>query len=91
MTDIEGIKPHAKSGIKEGDMIIKINEQRITSTSELIECVNTSKGKQLDIRYLRDGEELKTSIEPIKTTSDEYKLGLWVRDGAVRNRDSNIL
>ena len=39
-------------------------------------------GKVLDITYLRDGTEYNTNIEPIETSNNEYKLGLWVRDGA---------
>jgi len=90
-TEIEGKKPYMNSDISEGDMIIKIGQKQITSTTELIECVNASNGKDLEIVYLRNGEEKKTNIEPVKTTSNEYKLGLWVRDGAVRNWNSDIL
>ena len=79
------------SDITEGDMIIMINSQQITSTAELVQCVNSSGGEILEIIYIRNGEELQTNIEPVKTTSDEYKLGLWVRDGAARNWNNNLL
>ena len=72
-------------------MIIKIDEKEISSTAELIQCVNASKGETLEIVYLRNGQVLQTNIEPIKTESNEYKLGLWVRDGAARNWHNNIL
>jgi stage IV sporulation protein B len=85
MTEIEGRKPYQNSGIQEGDMIVKVNEKKIASTNELIECVNGSNGSSLEVVYIRDGEEVQTNIEPTKTTSNEYKLGLWVRDGAARN------
>ncbi len=82
MTEIEGQKPYENTGIEEGDMIVEINQQEITSTSELLSSVNSSKGKSLDIKYIRDGKEFISTIAPIKTKDDEYKLGLWVRDGA---------
>ena len=82
MTEIEGKKPYENSGIEEGDMIVEINQEEITCTSELISSVNNSNGENLNIKYLRDGEEYIATMAPIKTKDNEYKLGLWVRDGA---------
>ena len=83
MTEIEGCKPYENSGIQEGDLITYIDNKQITSTDELIECVNNSNGKIINITYVREGKEYVTSIEPMITDENEYKLGLWVRDGAV--------
>lgn len=82
MTEVKGEKPYENSGIEEGDMIVKINEKEVTCTAELIESVNESNGEDLNIKYIRDGVEHDTNIEPVKTDENEYKLGLWVRDGA---------
>lgn len=82
MTEVKGQKPYENSGIEEGDMIIKINEKEVTCTAELIESINDSNGEDLNIKYVRDGIEHTANIEPIKTNENEYKLGLWVRDGA---------
>lgn len=82
MTEIEGEKPYENTGIEEGDMIVQINEKEVTCTAELIESVNMSNGEELDIKYIRDGVEYVANVEPIKTNKNEYKLGLWVRDGA---------
>ena len=82
MTEIEGQKPYENSGIEEGDLITCINDKQITTTQELVECVNNSEGNLIYITYIRDGHEYETSIEPMVTADNEYKLGLWVRDGA---------
>lgn len=82
MTEIEGQKPYEQSGMKEGDRIILMNDKRVSSTEDLIETVNHSKGNEIKITYIRDTKEEKTSITPIKTEGNEYKLGLWVRDAA---------
>lgn len=82
MTEIEGKKPYENTGIKEGDLIIYIDSTQVTTTEELVQCVNSSNGKILEITYVRNGEEYVTNIEPVKTVENEYKLGLWVRDGA---------
>ena len=82
MSEIEGKKPYENSGIETGDKIIEIDNNQIDNTDELIECVNNSNGKELEIKYISDNEEKTTSIEPVKTSNNEYKLGLWVRDAA---------
>lgn len=82
MTEIEGKKPYENTGIEEGDMIVEINQQEVTCTAELINSVNNSKGEDIDVKYVRDGTEYTANMEPIKTKDNEYKLGLWVRDGA---------
>ena len=83
MTEIEGKKPYENTGIKEGDLIKEVDNNQVTTTDELIECVNASQGRVIEIKYLRDGVEYLSQIEPVKTKENSYKIGLWVRDGAV--------
>ena len=82
MTEIEGQKPYENTGIEQGDMIVEINQKEVTCTDELLTCVNSSNGENLSVKYIRDGEEFITTMAPIKTKENQYKLGLWVRDGA---------
>lgn len=82
MTEVEGKKPYENTGIKEGDLITTVDNVTVTTTEELIKCVNNSQGKQVKIKYIREGTEYVTDIEPVKTKEDKYKIGLWVRDGA---------
>lgn len=87
MSEIEGedsktYKPYENTGIEEGDTIIKINDNLISSTDDLIEKVNMSKGEKVEIEYIHDEETKECSITPVKTNKEEYKLGLWVRDSA---------
>lgn len=91
MSEIEGKKPYENADIQEGDLITAVDNINITSTEELIECVNNSEGNKISLKYIRDDKEYSTVIEPVRNSKDEYKIGLWVRDGAVRNRNSNIL
>lgn len=82
MSEIQGQKPYEGTGIEAGDTIVQINDEEINSTDELIECVNRSNGKSIEIKYISNEEEKITNIEPAKDTDNEYKLGLWVRDAA---------
>ena len=82
LTEVNGIKPYENTGIEEGDLIVCVNGVDVTTTEELTECVDESKGKELEITYIKDGKEHTTNMTATKTSSNEYKLGLWVRDGA---------
>ena len=87
MSEVKGIdntkyKPYENSGLQEGDTIVQIENKAITDTKELINIVNSSKGKELKIKYVRNDNTLECSIVPAKTSETEYKLGLWVRDSA---------
>lgn len=87
MSEIEGIdkkkyKPYENTGIKEGDTITQINDVSISTTEELMKTVNQAQGKAVKIQYIQSEQTKECSIEPVQTTSNEYKLGLWVRDSA---------
>lgn len=87
MSEIEGAdnkkyKPYENTGIKEGDTITEINNIPINSTEELMENVNKSQGEAVKVQYIQEEETKECSIEPVKTSNNEYKLGLWVRDSA---------
>ena len=91
MTEIEGKKPYENTGIKEGDLITYVDNLQVTTTEELVKCVNSSDGESLQITYVRNGEEYITKIKPVKTTSKEYKLRIMGKRWGSRNRNSNIL
>lgn len=76
------IKPYQNTDIKEGDTILKINENEIQDIDVLKEVVNKSEGENLKLTILRDGSILTSNIIPVKTDDKEYKLGLWVKDAA---------
>jgi stage IV sporulation protein B len=91
-------KPYETTGIEEGDTILKINEKNISSTNELISSIKDSDGNELKITYSHNDKTIDTVITPIQTETDEYKIGLWVRDTAAGvgtatfyNEDSGII
>lgn len=87
MSEIEGIdnkkyKPYENTGIVEGDTIVSINNNKIESTEELINEVNSCNGNNIEVEYVHNSKTLQCSITPVQTGYSEYKLGLWVRDSA---------
>jgi len=83
LTEIEGKRPYENTKIEEGDIIVEINNKEIESADELLECVKQSNGESLEIKLIKNGEMYQTEIKPILNSKNEYKLGLWVKDGAV--------
>ena len=81
-SDGKSNKPFEGTEIQEGDSIIAINGNIINNTDELIQTVQESQGKQLEITYTRNNQEYKSNITPIKDKEGQYKIGLWVRDSA---------
>jgi len=82
MSEIEGKKPYENSGIRQGDRIIEINENQIDSTEDLMDAVNECNGEKISVKYIREERTINTSIQPVKNSDNEYKIGLWVRDAA---------
>ena len=75
-------KPYENIDIKEGDRIIRIGNQEIKNAETLIQIVNKSEGKELEIEYIRNDKSYVCNMVPIKSLDGNYKLGLWVRDSA---------
>ncbi len=96
MTEIKGIdnkkyKPFQNSGIEEGDRIISIENENISTVNDLTKEVNNSKGKDIKIKYIHKEESKECSITPVQTGKEEYKLGLWVRDSTAGVRYGHFL
>lgn len=72
------------TNIKEGDTIVSINDKKVETIQNIKDIVQKSKGKDIKIKYVRNNNEVLTStLSPIKKEdSKEYKIGLWVKEGA---------
>ena len=53
-SDSNKYKPYEGAGIEEGDVIVEIDESIVTSTNELLEAINKSSGKDMNVKYIRD-------------------------------------
>jgi serine protease Do len=53
-----------KAGLKKGDILTRIGNKKIESTDDVTEAVHAHKpGEKVDIVYLRDGKEQKSTVE----------------------------
>ncbi|MBU8901504.1 MAG: site-2 protease family protein [Victivallales bacterium] len=76
--------PAAKGGMKDGDVIVSINDKRIKNYDEFFGMINYSNGKTLNITVSRDGENIKLApIKPVlhekamKMIKDVYLIGVF--------------
>lgn len=65
--------------LKQGDNILYIEDQKISSSQEVYNILNKLKKDIVDITFERDGKIITKSIKT-KKTNQGYKLGFWVRD-----------
>lgn len=86
---VEGIdgndyEPYANTNIEIGDTILKIDNYEIETIADLKRSVEESDGKPIIITYKKGNKIIEDDIIPIKSIDGNgYKLGLWVRDGAM--------
>lgn len=68
----------AKAGLKTGDVITKVDDSKISSTSDLSVAVSSHKaGDTVTITYIRDGNEATTqaTLGSANDSTDEYAEG----------------
>ncbi len=77
------VSPARDAGIKEGDIIISINQIPIGNSQEVADAVSMSMGKRLKVEIKRDCKPLTVNLIPVKSVeTDEYKTGLFIKDSA---------
>lgn len=61
--EVVSSSPAAKAGIKKGDILVKINNEKITSVAKLrYELYKHAPGDKIDITYNRNGKEYKAEV-----------------------------
>ncbi len=76
----ENNSPADLADIKVNDLIIKVNQEEITSNELLKSYIENSSGKPLDLQIIRNGMEISKTIIPQKDENNNYVAGMWIRD-----------
>lgn len=75
--------PAMNAGITINDVVVELDGKRIYNSAKLAEIASRSEGRELTLKYLRDGAVAETVIKPQKDlTTNQYRLGLWSRDAS---------
>ncbi len=72
-------KPWSEAGIKEGDKIVSLNDEKVTDIKSLINVLSRVKDKKVNIKLTRKNIEINSVIKPV-LSDDNYTLGLYVKD-----------
>ena len=79
----EGVRsnPAYDAGLRENDVITKINGSPVTGVSKLTEAVDGSSGGEITVTYRRAGRENVAHVIPKYSSAEgRYKTGLLIRD-----------
>ena len=87
MSDIqngtENLNPAKSAGIKIGDILLSINNEKLARNEDVAKCISSCEGNEVKISLSRDGREMDIYLQPVKSEFDEgYKAGIWVRDSS---------
>lgn len=77
----DGIKEEpAKNLVKSGDYIVGINGEKVENKKELMEGLKNLEKETVILQIERDQEQFALKMTPVRVSSKEQKLGIWVRD-----------
>ncbi len=77
------VNPSKAAGIKQGDLLITLNGEYVTSNEDVARIIEKSNGNSVQAVCERDSREYSTLLHPQKCVTDgAYKVGLWVRDSS---------
>ncbi len=73
--DIEGVDPASQAGLKIGDKIISINNQKVSSIDQISSILSRNSKDTVSLGYVRNGKEQVTEL-----TLKNKKTGLYLKD-----------
>lgn len=83
--DCEGVhrNPAKIAGIKTGDILVEIDDEKLKSNENVAEIIEKSQGRQLKVKVNRNDIEFYVFLTPLFSQSEKvYKGGMWVRDSS---------
>ena len=75
--------PARTAGIRVGDYIVSVDNQKIYTNEDLVKIVENSNGKKLKFEVMRNNKKVYFSFCAVKSTeTSTYKIGAWVKDSS---------
>ena len=75
------VSPAREAGFAVGDLIVKMDGAEIRSAEDLIAAVARQGGAESELEVLREGKTQWLRVRPALSTTKQWLLGLWLRDG----------
>jgi regulator of sigma E protease len=86
---IEANTPAAAAGIKQGDRIIAMDGTPLLAIEAMIDRLQQTKDKPVDLTVLRDGQTLSFHLSPVLSSTEDPKLKRY-RLGFLNKRDTKV-
>lgn len=77
LVSVEKASPAAKAGIEDGDQLLKVGEDAITSSDQLPKITEKYKGQTVDVVYVRNKEQKKATATLNAEKTDKGYLGVY--------------
>ena len=77
--NINNHDPLKESNLKEGDIIVDINNKKVNSIEEMVNIIEECNCEELKINYLRNTKKLNTNLK-LYDDAGTLKTGLYVKD-----------
>ena len=74
------LKPWRNSDIEINDIIISVNNLKVSDNSTLLNILSNVETKQVNLELLRNGKKITTNIDIIKNKTNQKSLGLYIKD-----------
>lgn len=90
ITAVEGGKPADQLGLKTNDVITSFDGVQITNHQQLIDQIRSNAGNEVDVVWMRDGQEMSGKITP----SGDSTIGIGIAgkyDGPVKTESYNVI
>jgi stage IV sporulation protein B len=83
VTTCEGdqVEP-AADVLESGDYILALEDKTIETIEDLTDVLETWDGGDMLLTVLRNDEETKVRLTPVRSNDGSYKIGVWVRQDA---------
>jgi regulator of sigma E protease len=75
ITDLQPDKPAAKAGLNEGDQIIALDGKPVPALAAMVESLEVTKDKPVQITVLRSGQEKTFTVQPV-LSEKRYRIGI---------------
>ena len=78
---VDSSSPAKDCGIREGDVIVSIDGEKVKSNADVAKIIRSSNGEACSVRIKRGSNDLTFKLCP-RLESGSYKAGMWVRDSS---------
>lgn len=78
---VDSSSPAKDCGIREGDVIVSIDGEKVKSNADVAKIIRSSNGEACSVRIKRGSNDLTFKLCP-RLEDGSYRAGMWVRDSS---------